>query len=154
MKHGGPVLRDIHLPPAPSWWPPAPGWWILAALLLIALPVLWYLGRRSHRRRALWRSVERELDALPSQPASDLAAGISQLMRRAARLRDPAAGGARGQAWTQLVGRHLPDERDRRLLQDLPQAIYRRHAVIDVAATRAAARRWLRAALRRGGRRA
>ena len=29
----GPQLRDIHLPPAPSWWPPAPGWWVLAALL-------------------------------------------------------------------------------------------------------------------------
>ena len=30
----GPVLRDIHLPPDPSWWPPAPGWWMLAALVV------------------------------------------------------------------------------------------------------------------------
>jgi hypothetical protein len=28
-------LRDLQLPPEPSWWPPATGWW-LAALLLIA----------------------------------------------------------------------------------------------------------------------
>ena len=30
-------LRDIHLPPEPSWWPPAPGWWLLALLLVIYL---------------------------------------------------------------------------------------------------------------------
>ncbi|MDP7406676.1 MAG: DUF4381 domain-containing protein, partial [SAR324 cluster bacterium] len=23
------ALRDVHLPPAVSWWPPAPGWWII-----------------------------------------------------------------------------------------------------------------------------
>ncbi|MBP6325901.1 MAG: DUF4381 domain-containing protein, partial [Dokdonella sp.] len=27
MNADGPQLRDIHLPPDPSWWPPAPGWW-------------------------------------------------------------------------------------------------------------------------------
>ena len=38
----GPVLRDIHLPPDPSWWPPAPGWWMLAGLLLLlALLAAW-----------------------------------------------------------------------------------------------------------------
>ena len=26
------VLRDVHVPPAPSWWPPAPGWWLLAGV--------------------------------------------------------------------------------------------------------------------------
>jgi hypothetical protein len=30
-------LRDIHLPPDPSWWPPAPGWWMLAALAAVML---------------------------------------------------------------------------------------------------------------------
>ena len=33
-------LRDIHLPPEPSWWPPAPGWWLLAAILVAAIVVL------------------------------------------------------------------------------------------------------------------
>ena len=33
----GPDLRDIHLPPTPSWWPPAPGWWLLAIVVLIAI---------------------------------------------------------------------------------------------------------------------
>src|SRR6185312_9170830 len=53
----GPVLRDIHLPPAPPWWPPAPGWWLLAALVLlgcIALAWLWRRQRRLQQRRRQW----------------------------------------------------------------------------------------------------
>ena len=30
-------LRDVHLPPDPSWWPPAPGWWILAAVIAVII---------------------------------------------------------------------------------------------------------------------
>ena len=33
----GIVLRDIHQPPAPSWWPPAPGWWLVAIAGLMAI---------------------------------------------------------------------------------------------------------------------
>ena len=43
----GPDLRDIHLPPAPSWWPPAPGWWLLAFVLL---------DRRSRSASAMLRA--------------------------------------------------------------------------------------------------
>ena len=51
----GPDLRDIHLPPAPSWWPPAPGWWLLAIVLLIAIAVgVWTLLRLWRERR--WRT--------------------------------------------------------------------------------------------------
>ena len=38
----GPVLRDIHLPPEPSWWPPAPGWWILFVLAMGVLGFMFY----------------------------------------------------------------------------------------------------------------
>ena len=31
------VLRDVHVPPAPSWWPPAPGWWLLAGVVVLVL---------------------------------------------------------------------------------------------------------------------
>lgn len=97
-------LRDIHLPPDPSWWPPAPGWWLLCLLLLIAL--FWaaralrgWLGRR--RRAARLAAEFRRAAALPD-PAARLAA-ISELLRRAARLRDPAAASLSGEDWL----RHL-----------------------------------------------
>ena len=58
----GPVLRDIHLPPAPSWWPPAPGWWLLAALALLTIVVLAWQWRRQHRLRQRRRQWLGELD--------------------------------------------------------------------------------------------
>src|SRR5690349_5433474 len=84
----GPDLRDIHLPPAPSWWPPAPGWWLLAIVLLIAIAAgAWMLLRVWRERR--WRQrVMTELDRIATlhaaQPNSvGLATDVSQLLRRA-----------------------------------------------------------------------
>lgn len=97
-------LRDIHLPPEPSWWPPAPGWWLLALLLLV---VGWGLARFLRQR---WRARRRRL-ALQSEfdaalgladPQAQLAA-ISQLLRRAARLRAPAAAALVGEAWLEFL---------------------------------------------------
>ena len=96
-----PALRDIHLPPAPSWWPPAPGWWLLAAFASIVL--IWLCSRallraRQHRRV---QSVLHDFDRAvgnSSNPSASLAAA-SALLRRAARLHDPAAVQLSGDAW-------------------------------------------------------
>lgn len=40
------ALKDIHLPPVPSWFPPAPGWWILAFSLLVLSGYAFYRWRR------------------------------------------------------------------------------------------------------------
>ena len=97
-------LRDIHLPPEPSWWPPAPGWWIVFALALILLFFLsrWLLRafRRSRRRRALYASFEAA--AALSEPTMR-AAAISQVLRRAARLRDPNAATLQGEEWLRFL---------------------------------------------------
>ena len=92
------VLRDIHEPPAPSWWPPAPGWWLLAAAVLaIAVAVvLW--RRRRRRRRARIEAVFDGVLAAAASPAAEVAA-MSELLRRAARRRDPAADRLQGAAW-------------------------------------------------------
>lgn len=88
-------LRDVHPPPAPSWWPPAPGWWI-ALVLVLALGVLaWRFAPAAWRR---WRLRRRLLAALA---AATSAAEVSQVLRRAAVLRFPERGcaGLHGPDW-------------------------------------------------------
>jgi hypothetical protein len=100
----GPVLRDIHLPPAPGWWPPAPGWWLLGALAVAA--ALWLLHRWRRRRRVqrerelLQQAWQRALDTHPSErePAA-LVAALSLLLRRSARRHAPHALALQGEPW-------------------------------------------------------
>lgn len=156
-------LRDIHLPPPPPWWPPAPGWWVLLALALalLALALSW-LRRDLVRRR--WRSrVLEELERIAAgdpqavDPAGCVAA-VSALLRRAARLLDPAAAALPDEAWLRFLDARLPPtERASapfhdgvgRALVELP---WRRpddpaFAALDRPALFALARRWLRHAL-------
>lgn len=97
-------LRDIHLPPEPSWWPPAPGWWLLAALAVVLLIVVVRLLRRRWHARRRMAVLIAEFDAAAglADPNARLAA-ISQLLRRAARLRDPAAASLQGEAWLRFL---------------------------------------------------
>src|SRR5262249_43714601 len=60
----GPDLRDIHLPPDPSWWPPAPGWWLLAIALLVLAAFAIRTLVRAWRERAWQRRVALELDRI------------------------------------------------------------------------------------------
>ncbi len=84
-------LRDLHLPPEPSWWPPAAGWWVLIGLLF-GIVVLWqYVRRRKRRRPAIapYQQVRIQLDHLRSNYADNadtirLLAGLSALIRQAA----------------------------------------------------------------------
>lgn len=155
----GPPLRDIHMPAPPGWWPPAPGWWALAGIvLLIVLVVLWRrLGGRGSRRR--WREVSGELAQLDEQYDKDhdgsaYASGVSQLLRRVARLYLPDAASATGEAWHAAVRQLAPDAASAQTLQELDASIYRPHADLDVPAITAAARQWLRHVLKRGPRHA
>lgn len=165
----GPDLRDIHLPPAPSWWPPAPGWWLLAIVLLIAIATgAWMLLRVWRERR--WRHrVMAELDRIAALHAAQpngvgLATDVSQLLRRAALLIEPGAAALHGEAWLAFLDSRFDDASGRaedivhfrtdagRALIDAP---YRRaddatQPAVDGAALLGLARRWLRRALPRG----
>lgn len=94
------ALRDIHLPPAPSWWPPAPGWWVLGGSILILL--VWLAARLLHRVRQR-RRVKSVLDAFDrATSTTDASAALttaSEFLRRAARTHDPAAVQFEGEAW-------------------------------------------------------
>ncbi|HEY0506396.1 MAG TPA: DUF4381 family protein [Lysobacter sp.] len=102
MMAGALVLRDIHVTPAPSWWPPAPGWWIVAAAMLALLAGLaWWRLRARRRRRAVARLFDERIDAATS-PAQQVAA-MSELLRRAARRRDPHADRLAGEEWLRFL---------------------------------------------------
>ena len=103
-------LLDAH-PPAPvPWWPPAPGWWMLAALLLAgACATVWWLRRRARLRRAAHAMFDAALDAHPDGAAR--VAAISELLRRAARRRDPEADRLQGEAWLQFLDADAPAQR-------------------------------------------
>jgi Domain of unknown function (DUF4381) len=97
-------LRDIHLPPEPSWWPPAPGWWLLAVLTIVLLVVLVRLLQRRWRVRKRMAALNAEFDAVISiVESSARLAAISQLLRRAARLRHPGAANLQGEAWLRFL---------------------------------------------------
>jgi hypothetical protein len=106
-------LRDIHLPPEPSWWPPAPGWWLLAVVLLVllALAARWML-----RRWQLWRARQRlllECAALtrlhpPDSDPVGWIAGASELLRRATRQHAPEALTLQGEDWLRFLDHDLP----------------------------------------------
>ncbi len=151
----GPHLRDIHLPPEPSWWPPAPGWWMLAVLvLLLAGTLLWYWRRRRRLGRRIAVAMA-EIDMLAGQHAIDgdngaLAAGLHQLLRRAARRRDPASVHLRGAAWRQLLEQVPTDAQTVAGLLQLEEALYQPKRLEPSVALRAT-RRWLGAALRQPG---
>ncbi|HEV2621093.1 MAG TPA: DUF4381 family protein [Frateuria sp.] len=149
MQPDGPVLRDIHVPPAPPWWPPAPGWWLLAALVLMAIATGVMVWRSARRRRRRCDRVLAEVDMLAALHGGDtqlLATGLHQLLRRVARKYDPTAARLRGEAWREALAR-VPVAADtlHRLLA-LEQAMYR-PLPYDTDATLSAVRDWLRAAL-------
>lgn len=147
----GPVLRDIHLPPEPSWWPPAPGWWALGLIAVLAFVVAWWLARRYRACRRGQRQLTAELDHLAADYARDgdvavLAASLHQLLRRVARRHDPATTQQSGSAWRQTLARVPVDDATLNRLLALDDAMYRAQSDFDVAATMSAARRWLQRA--------
>ena len=137
----GLVLRDIHRVEAPSWWPPAPGWWMVAVALLalLATYALWRRRKRNRQRRiaALFDDSVVQANDAPTQIAV-----MSELLRRAARLRSPGADKLEGDAWLDF----LDAEDTRRPFQDgagrlLLEGGFRRDADPQhVAALRALAR--------------
>lgn len=138
-------LRDVHLPPSPSWWPLALGWWlVIAAIVLVLGTLAWWWWRRRRRAQRWAATFDAALQAA-SPPAQRLAA-LSALLRRAARTVDPQADRLQGEAWLQLLdGRkgHAFSQGPGRVLLD--GGFQRDPAVSDLAAVEQLARqRFLR----------
>ncbi|SEA23232.1 protein of unknown function [Desulfuromusa kysingii] len=104
-------LRDIHLPPTPSWWPLAPGWYLLIVLLLLILLLLWFLWQRAQRLRYR-RQVLQQLDQLAKMDSDHtLIAELSVLLRRSAlhAFPDENCAALNGEEWLQFLDRHAAE---------------------------------------------
>ena len=103
------VLRDIHLPGAPSLWPPAPGWWLLAALLIAlftwGIPALLRRRRLRQQRERLLAMLAALQNELAVERSPRPLAQIGELLRRLALLRYPRSEVAAlsGGAWLRFL---------------------------------------------------
>ena len=147
----GPVLRDIHPPPAPGWWPPAPGWWIVALVVVALLAWCIVYLYRNYQRRRYRRAVLRELDACIARARSDpaaLATQLSAFLRRLDRRGGTAASALPGDRWLEhLDRRNASDEFTRGIGRVLVEAPYRQVMIYDAAALIALVRRCTRRVL-------
>jgi Domain of unknown function (DUF4381) len=140
MPTQGPQLRDIHLPPPPSWWPPAPGWWLLAALVLgLSIFCFVYLYKkigRQRRRSALLAEFDRIVAAAQAKnDAPQIAAALSAFLRRQSLRAAPNAAALSGTAWLQhLDARSGTDEFSAGPGRALVEAPYRATADFDATA--------------------
>jgi hypothetical protein len=149
----GPSLRDIHLPPEPSWWPPAPGWWLLAALALMAVVAAIWIWRRYRQVRRRQQQILDELDLLVRQHREHgsphaLLQDLHQLLRRVARRHDPQATRQRGAPWRQTLSRVPVDAATLERLLALDELIYQPATAGHDEQTIAAVRTWLRLAVK------
>jgi hypothetical protein len=147
-------LRDVHPPPAPSWWPLAPGWWV-ALLLVVVLAVIairyappwWRRLRMRQQLMATFEAIARRHRA--GAPADKTVAEISSLLRLAALARYPDrdVAGLHGSDWIAFLDAcERAPGRFEAVRDALTVAPYGEPgASVDAAPLLRAARGWLRA---------
>lgn len=131
-------LRDVQVPPAPSWWPPAPGYLMIGGVVLLLLVVAVFFWWQRRRRRQRWLQLFDQELASTADAAAELAA-IAGLLRRAARLAQPGSESLRDDAWWQRVDPQGTLPEARRSL--LAEGAYRPRVDVNEVA---AVRRWAR----------
>lgn len=113
-------LRDVHLPPYPSWWPLPLGWWLVLGVLALIVLALWSWRALRRRRERRWLQLF-DTTVEDAAPGTGQVAAIAELLRRAARRRQAGAEHLQGQAWLEFLdapGSRAFSDGDGRLLLD------------------------------------
>lgn len=150
-QQDGLALRDIHVPPSPSWWPLAPGWWVLLGVVCVIAVVAYLLYRHARGKRTIREQILAEIELLAARHPDDdaaYAASLHQLLRRAARRYAAEAHRVQGDSWRDVLARVPVDTATLDALMTLDRRMYQPHADFDRSGVQAAARRWLDASLR------
>jgi hypothetical protein len=109
-------LRDINGLDTIPWWPLATGWWLLAALFIALVFALISLLRNLRHypagswHRDAWKQLRDLRQRASSMPVEQLAADLSELLRRiaVARLGRDRAAGLTGERWLGCLQKHDP----------------------------------------------
>lgn len=97
-------LRDVILPPDPSFWPPAIGWWLLAAsAVILAVTVLY--GFRYFSARLARASVVENVSNLKKLDSKTAVVELSILLKKIAVTKFPRAqvAGLTGSRWLEFL---------------------------------------------------
>ncbi len=110
-------LKDIHLPPQPSWRPPAPGWWLVTILLLAAIIYTLIKWRQRLQRLRPIKLALRELaqlDLNPDKPEEQrqVLQELSSLIRRFCIVFFPQTpvAGLCGKTWLEFLIKEAPSK--------------------------------------------
>jgi hypothetical protein len=124
---------------------------VAVLMLAAAIGLFWWWRKRRQRHRAE-QALLAELDSLVARTrgsSQELAAGLHQLLRRAARRLDASAARQHGENWRQTLASLPVDAGTVETLSALEAAMYRPDAFFDSDVAVEATRRWLIAAWRR-----
>ena len=104
------ALRDVHLPPAVSWWPPAPGWWVILFIILALLALLFWYILQTQKKRQVSRQANIALEQieygfLSSENTEEAFRELSILTRKVVLTLcdDSRVAGLRGKNWVSFL---------------------------------------------------
>lgn len=129
-------LKDIHLPPEPSWWPLAWGYYVVFVIVAAIVVLGIFLFKIYRKRLTIKKSIARELSQIEQRflAEGDLArlqTELSWLIRRVARLKAKSSTAAILDSKTSSVLLFGQKQEAARLVELLEKDRFKAHPEVD-----------------------